>query len=220
MQLKRSMIGSVITLILATSVNANEVIVDSSRLVLKGKDLTQATESKSYIVQIKGQTGVEQAKYLGELLPSNQQVAVAGNNYNANTPAMVAYQLALESKQQAIANEIGAIDINYSFKHTFNGFSAILSSTQKAALEAHPDVVGVWEDKIERISTANTPEFLGLTTGNGQHSIGIKGEDVVVGIIDTGIWPENPSFSDDGSYSLVLDTLKILLKLFMIFNMN
>lgn len=201
MQLKRSMIGSVITLILATSANANEVIVDSSRLVLAGKNFEQATESKSYIVQIKGKTGVEQARNLGELLPSNQQVAVAGNNYNANTPAMVAYQLALESKQKAIANEIGAIDINYSFKHTFNGFSAVLSPTQKAALESHPDVVGVWEDKVQRVSTANTPEFLGLTSGGGQHSLGIKGEDVVVGIIDTGIWPENPSFSDDGSYS-------------------
>ena len=201
MQLKRSMIGSVITLILATSANANEVVVDRSKLLLVGENSTPATESKSYIVQIKGQTGVEQARILGELLPSNQQVAVAGNNYNANTPAMIAYQLALETKQNSIANEVGSIDINYSFKHTFNGFTAVLSPEQKKALEANPDVVGVWEDKIERVSTANTPEFLGLTSEGGQHSLGIKGEDIVVGIIDTGIWPENPSFSDDGSYS-------------------
>ncbi|GAA0809905.1 hypothetical protein GCM10009111_00010 [Colwellia asteriadis] len=204
MQLKRSILGSVITLTLATSSYANEVSVDRNQLKLAGDSLShtaQATETASYIVQLKGQSSIEKAKDIGELLPSNQQVAVAGNNYNANTPAMRAYHLALETKQKSVAQDIGSIDINYSFKHTFNGFSAILSPSQKASLENHPDVIGVWEDKVQHVSTANTPKFLGLTSETGQHTLDIKGEDIVIGIIDTGIWPENPSFSDDGSYS-------------------
>ncbi|MBU2892881.1 S8 family serine peptidase [Colwellia sp. D2M02] len=204
MQLKKSIIGSVITLTLATSSYANEVSVDRSQLILTGGNLDQTvqpTKTISYIVQLKGQSAIERAQAIGELLPSNQQVAVAGNNYNANTPAMRAYHLALEAKQKSVAQGIGSIDINYSFKHTFNGFSAVLTPSQKASLESHPDVIGIWEDKVQHVSTANTPEFLGLTSEAGQHTLDIKGEDIIIGIIDTGIWPENPSFSDDGSYS-------------------
>ena len=41
---------------------------------------------------------------------------------------------------------------------------------------------------------------MGLTVKGGAYDEGITGEDVVVGVIDTGIWPEHPSFADDGSY--------------------
>jgi len=197
------MLSSVITLTLAASsyANANEINVDRSKLQNSPATTAQQSISTSYIVQLKAQPAIEEAQQIGELLPSNQQVSVAGNNYNAETPAMIAYTNALEAKQRAVAGEIGSIDINYSFKHTFNGFTAKLTSAQKTALESHPDVVGVWEEKLEHISTANTPEFLGLTGETGQHSLNIKGEDVIIGIVDTGIWPENPSFADDGSYS-------------------
>ena len=43
-------------------------------------------------------------------------------------------------------------------------------------------------------------EFLGLTGPGRAYASGLTGENVVVGVIDTGIWPEHPSFADDGSY--------------------
>ena len=43
-------------------------------------------------------------------------------------------------------------------------------------------------------------DFLGLTGPGRAYASGLTGEDVVVGVIDTGIWPEHPSFADDGSY--------------------
>ena len=114
---------------------------------------------------------------------------------------MMAYTEALERKQQEVAGSIDSVDILHSFKHTYNGFTAKLNAKQKAALESHPDVVGVWEDQLEIINTANTPAFLGLTGPEGQHTLNIKGEGVIIGVIDTGIWPENPSFADGDSYS-------------------
>ena len=42
--------------------------------------------------------------------------------------------------------------------------------------------------------------FLGLTGRGPAWASGLTGEGVIVGVIDTGIWPEHPSFADNGSY--------------------
>ncbi|HEX5427010.1 MAG TPA: S8 family serine peptidase [Pedococcus sp.] len=41
--------------------------------------------------------------------------------------------------------------------------------------------------------------FLGLTGKGDAYASGVTGEGVLVGVIDTGIWPEHPSFADDGT---------------------
>jgi hypothetical protein len=205
MYFKRSILGSLVALAFtagaSTNVVANEVTGDISKFKSAGSTTETKQKGTSYIVQLKGNTAIAQAQDIGELLPTNQQVANTGNRYNAYTPAMQAYTKALENQQQRVAGSIDSIEILHSFKHAYNGFSAKLNAKQKSQLEAHPDVVGVWEDRLEIINTANTPEFLGLTGPDGQHTMDIKGEGVIIGIIDTGIWPENPSFADDGSYS-------------------
>jgi len=193
-----------LTLLISTScgINANEVTGNTQ--LFKESPQSKKTLKKGsslYIVQVKGNPGITQAQAFGELLPSNQVVSVAGNNYNANTPAMKAYTKALQNRQDDLVNTIGSINIIHSFQHTFNGFSAKLTAKQKSQLEVHPDVVGVWEEELQTITTSNTPEFLGLTSPGGQYALNIKGEDVVIGVLDTGIVPEHPSFSDDGSYS-------------------
>jgi subtilisin family serine protease len=49
--------------------------------------------------------------------------------------------------------------------------------------------------------TPPSPEsFLGLSGRKGVWADGHTGEGVVVGVIDSGIWPEHPSFADDGTY--------------------
>jgi len=205
MHFKKSIVGSLITLALtagaSNAVVANEITGDISKFKSVGSEVNTKHKTTGYIVQLKGNTAIAQAQNIGELLPTNQLVANTGNRYNAYTPAMLAYTQALENKQRQVASSIASIEILHSFKHAYNGFTAKLNAKQKQQLEAHPDVLGIWEDRLEIINTANTPEFLGLTGSGGQHTMGIKGEGVIIGIIDTGIWPENPSFADDGSYS-------------------
>ncbi len=203
MKFKKKIVGSIITLALATSYNlsANEVAGNKSLLKEASKSNTQKKGTSLYIVQMKDKPGISKAAEFGELLPSNQVVGIAGNNYNATTPKMQAYAKTLAKRQQDVAKQVGSLKIIHSFKHTFNGFSAKLTPKQKEMLESHPEVVGVWEEELQKITTSNTPEFLGLTGASGPHTLGIKGEDIVIGVLDTGIVPEHPSFADDGSYS-------------------
>ena len=84
----------------------------------------------------------------------------------------------------------------YSYVYSFNGFAAKLSAAQVAALKADPEVQYVWADELNQLETDNSPDFLGLTAEGGLWDLDISGEDVIIGIIDTGIWPEHPSFSD------------------------
>lgn len=174
-----------------------EVQVDTGKLTTPAESQQVAT----YIVQLVGKSGVEKASDLGQLTPNNAQVGKALNLYDATNPQIVAYNAALKQLQEKLAAQYSNSGLIYSYTHTFNGFSARMTAEQAAHLRMHPEVVGVWEDKPEQVTTSRTPALLGLTGPDGQHTLGIKGEDIIVGIVDTGISPTNPSFADDGSYA-------------------
>ena len=77
-------------------------------------------------------------------------------------------------------------------------------------------VILVRPDVMRYKQTDNTPTFLGLTDAGGAWLKGYTGENVVVGVIDSGIWPEHPSFADDGSYGslpIVLDETDFYMRL-------
>ena len=103
-------------------------------------------------------------------------------------------------------NALKAVGVRESAKiHDYtialNGFAAQLTEAQANALTKQPGVVRVRPDEMRYPTTDSSPVFLGLTDAAGPWDKDYTGEGVVVGVIDTGIWPEHPSFADDGSYS-------------------
>ncbi|GLT30737.1 hypothetical protein SLA2020_055260 [Shorea laevis] len=78
----------------------------------------------------------------------------------------------------------------------FHGFSASVSATDAAVLSKHPSVLAVFEDKRRELHTTRSPQFLGLRNQRGLWSESDYGSDVIIGVFDTGIWPERRSFSD------------------------
>ncbi|KDP40686.1 hypothetical protein JCGZ_24685 [Jatropha curcas] len=88
--------------------------------------------------------------------------------------------------------------ILYTYDRAINGFSAHLTAGQADELRQYLGVLSVIPDQIRQLHTTRTPHFLGLTNGSGLWLNGAYGEDVIIGVLDTGIWPEHPSFSDSG----------------------
>lgn len=209
MKFKKSLIGTMVSMAVTTSVLSTGAVASNITAGTNASKFTAAesfTSSKkatgTYIIQLKGASGIAKASELGELLPSNQLVGLGKNNYNAESANISAYTARLKAKQAEMADNFGSVEILHSYVHTLNGFSARLSPSQAEAMRNHPDVLGVWEDEIHVPQTSNTPAFLGLAgPDGGLHVDGVDGEDVIVGILDTGIIPEHPSFADDGSYS-------------------
>lgn len=91
-------------------------------------------------------------------------------------------------------------EIVNTYVNSLNGFSATLSHAQAEKVAGSPGVAMVIPDELQQATTDSSPTFLGLDGPGGAWQTGYDGEDVVVGVIDTGIWPEHPSFADDGSY--------------------
>ncbi|HTE62531.1 MAG TPA: S8 family serine peptidase, partial [Solirubrobacteraceae bacterium] len=124
-----------------------------------------------------------------------------GRKLDKTNPSVQRYAGYLRSRHAAVAGGVGAARI-YDYEYSLNGFAATLNKRQVAALQASKDVVSVRRDSLSHPTTDNTPTFLGLNAPGGIWSqLGGQadaGEDVIVGVVDTGIWPEHPSFADTG----------------------
>lgn len=85
----------------------------------------------------------------------------------------------------------------YSYKHLINGFAVHITPEQAEILRRAPGVKSVEKDwKVRRLTT-HTPQFLGLPTGVWPTGGGFDraGEDIVIGFVDSGIYPHHPSFA-------------------------
>lgn len=78
----------------------------------------------------------------------------------------------------------------------FHGFSASLSASRAEELRRHPAVLASFEDRVRQLHTTRSPQFMGLRARLGLWSLADYGSDVIVGVLDTGVWPERRSLSD------------------------
>ena len=137
------------------------------------------------------------AAYDGSIAGYAATKPARGEKVNPNSRAYQRYQEYLEASHDDALDRAGADGRKMSdYSVVFNGFAAELTALQAAALANDPSVMAVFENEIHQLDTSTTPDMLGLTDEGGAWDLGFVGEDVVIGIVDSGVWPENPSFSD------------------------
>ncbi|KAJ7970036.1 cucumisin-like [Quillaja saponaria] len=82
-----------------------------------------------------------------------------------------------------------------SYGRSFNGFAAKLSDEEVARLSDVEGVISVLPNTMLQLHTTRSWDFIGFIKSYVKDS---EGGDVIIGIIDSGIWPEADSFSDEG----------------------
>ncbi|GJZ09493.1 subtilisin-like protease SBT1.7 [Tanacetum coccineum] len=97
----------------------------------------------------------------------------------------------------SLSNEAPAMHL-YTYNHVMDGFSAVLTKSQLVQLETTSGFVTAFEETLGKLHTTHTPKFLGLKKHSGLWPVSGFGDDMIIGILDTGIWPESESFHDKG----------------------
>jgi subtilisin family serine protease len=148
-----------------------------------------------YIVQLREDSA---ASYTGGVAPFAATRPEDGERIDATDPAVENYVLHLEETHDALLDAVGGGEKLHSYRYAFNGFAGELSPAALARLAHRPEVIGIWHDSYHTLQSNNAALFMGLLDQNGglRADLGLTGEDVVVGVIDSGIDPTHPQLQD------------------------
>ncbi|KAK6939617.1 Subtilisin-like protease, fibronectin type-III domain [Dillenia turbinata] len=90
----------------------------------------------------------------------------------------------------------------YSYNNVMHGFSARLTLTELEVLKTSPGYVSSYKDLPVKADTTHSCQFLGLSSSSGAWPLTKYGDGIIIGLVDTGIWPESESYNDDGMASV------------------
>ncbi|PKA50116.1 Cucumisin [Apostasia shenzhenica] len=98
--------------------------------------------------------------------------------------------------QRVIGDEYAASDrIFHSYTKSFNGFAAMLSEEEAKLLSSMDEVVSAFPSTRRKLTTTRSWDFMSFTTNVPRAAFE---SDIIVGMLDTGIWPKSKSFDDAG----------------------
>lgn len=89
-------------------------------------------------------------------------------------------------------------EMMYTYNNAVHGYSTRLTKQEAESLENQPGILSVMPEVIYELHTTRTPEFLGLDQNANLFPESKTASEVVVGVFDTGVWPESKSFDDSG----------------------
>jgi hypothetical protein len=132
--------------------------------------------------------------------------SVTGRSLSAATAAKQRYEAYIDGKEKAFEAELGTrvprARLGTSLRTVYGGVAARVPANSIADILKIPGVVAVQEDKLNQPLTDASPQFLGAPTVYDRlGTTANAGQGVIYGNLDTGVWPEHPSFADLGNLS-------------------
>lgn len=165
-----------------------------------GGKQVQKGEYNSYIVVMELDPAIA---YKGDIKKYPATKPGKGKKINPNSAHVKKYAQFLNKSHDdtltAAGLSVGAKLHDYTI--ALNGFAAQMTHAQANKIAGMKGIRRVIPDVLRHKTTENSPTFLTLDGPAGPWATGFDGEGVVVGVIDSGIWPEHQSFADDGSYA-------------------
>ncbi len=158
-------------------------------------DLGTGSRPQTYIIQLDSPA-----------VPT-RDLAVERGASTQRADGAAAYGKELKAEQADLKASIGRITggtpkVLDSFTHAINGITVKLTRSQAQRVARIDGVKAVQVDFTRQLTTDRGPEWIGAPTvwdgSNVPGGVGSKGEGIVVGILDTGLNPANPSFADVG----------------------
>ncbi|MQL80047.1 hypothetical protein Taro_012505 [Colocasia esculenta] len=87
----------------------------------------------------------------------------------------------------------------YSYGEAISGFAARLSAAELRTLQQTEGFVAAFPDRVLPLLTTRSPSFMGLNLAHGRWSkLPNSGDGVIIGMLDTGVASDHPSFSGAG----------------------
>jgi uncharacterized repeat protein (TIGR01451 family) len=172
-----------------------------------GEDETESSEAALYLVQLNADPT---ALYQGGIdgLAGASRRAAGVRKFDSRSAESRAYQSYLAAQQDSFLRQAAALlahelRVIYRYDTVYNGVAIVATPQEAQRLLEIEDVKSIQRSRLRQKLTDTTPGFLGapaIWNGSAAGLPAAKGEGVIVGVIDTGIWPEHPSFSDDGAF--------------------
>ncbi|HET7327986.1 MAG TPA: S8 family serine peptidase [Nocardioidaceae bacterium] len=131
-----------------------------------------------------------------------------GERFDSGRDAVDRYGALLERRQDRILARVGDPDPVYRYTTVVSGVAVELDRSQVQELRTTAGVRAVERNTHSHLDSTDSASFLGLPGHDGAWAQAggaeAAGRGVVIGVIDSGLWPDNPSFAapslpEDGS---------------------
>ncbi|KAI4313544.1 hypothetical protein L6164_026516 [Bauhinia variegata] len=97
--------------------------------------------------------------------------------------------------QEVVDSKAAERPILHHYKRSFNGFVVKLTEEEVKRIAEMDGVVSVFPNEMKQLHTTRSWDFIGFPTQVERSTIE---SNIIIGVIDTGIWPESHSFDDKG----------------------